>query len=68
MGDLRNSVAKARDAWLDTDVGSACVDGAASGQYLRNRIERAFIAGWHACEDYQITSILKPPQPTEPKP
>lgn len=48
MADLRNDLAKARDAWLDSQEGVECCAGTCSHQYLRNRLERAFIAGWNA--------------------
>lgn len=51
MGDdMRNDLAKARDAWLDTEDGAGCQDGMVGGIYLRNRLIAAFIAGWDARE------------------
>jgi len=50
MKDLRNALAKARDEWLESDRGLQCASGGATGQYLRNRLEMAFIAGWKAGE------------------
>jgi hypothetical protein len=47
VSDLRNPLAKARDKYLGNH---AALDGAPSGQYLRNRIEAAFCAGWSAAE------------------
>ena len=49
--DLRNPLAKARDEWLESQDGKDCCDGEARGQYLRNRLEAAFIAGWTAKEN-----------------
>ncbi len=42
--------AKARDQWLKSNEGRALLEGTTSGQYLRNRIELAFIAGGTAAE------------------
>lgn len=47
---MKSKLAKARDRWLQSDEGEKCSTGQTHGQYLRNRIERAFIAGWEACE------------------
>ena len=46
--DLRSSLARARDEWFESPEGKNCCIGASSGQYLRNRLERAFLAGWDA--------------------
>jgi hypothetical protein len=46
--DLRNNKAKARDEWLASPEGQGCTDGSAQGQYLKNRVERAFCSGWDA--------------------
>lgn len=44
--DFRSPLAKARDRWFESeDGGKKLCDGTASWQYLRNRLERAFIAG-----------------------
>lgn len=48
--DLRSPLAHARDAWLASDVGRRCAEGGTYGQYLRNRLEAAFVAGWLAKE------------------
>lgn len=51
MPDLRNSTAKARDAFIESDEGKQLTDPISLGarpdqrQYLRNRIETAFLAG-----------------------
>jgi hypothetical protein len=50
MDDLRNDLAKARDAWMGSLEGQSCSSGQAQGKYLMNRLELAFIAGWHAKE------------------
>jgi len=58
MKDMRSPLAKARDKWFDSQDGKACQEGATQGQYLRNRLEQAFIAGWEACEK-KLKSTLK---------
>lgn len=56
MADLRNDLARARDEWMLTDAGERACDPHTlgrpprSGEYLRNRIEAAFVAGWNARE------------------
>ena len=40
----------ALDAWLDSGEGQQCLASSASGAYLRNRLTRAFQAGWNANE------------------
>ena len=47
---MKSELAKARDKWLRSEDGKKCIAGHTYGQYLRNRIERAFIAGWDARE------------------
>ena len=47
---MKSSLAKARDAWLKSKEGKTCCQGQASGQYLRNRLVEAFIAGWDTCK------------------
>lgn len=46
---MKSKLAKARDEWLQSKEGKKCSIGKTHGQYLRNRIKRAFIAGWDAC-------------------
>ena len=48
--DLRSPLAKARDFFFWTREGEELCAGKAEGQYLKNRLERAFIAGWNAHE------------------
>ena len=48
MTDLRSPEAKARDKWLESKEGQTCCEGTANGQYLQNRLERAFSAGLDA--------------------
>ena len=43
-------ISKARDTWFDGPEGQRCTKGSASEQYLKNRLERAFIAGVDAAE------------------
>ena len=50
--DLRSPLAKARDKWMDSERGRKCAEGVTNGQYLRNRLEVAFIAGWNAGEKH----------------
>lgn len=45
MNDHRSDIAKARDNWLESAEGKRCLDGADSGEYLRNRLDRAYLAG-----------------------
>jgi hypothetical protein len=41
-------IAKARDKFFRDN--SNLLEGRTDGQYLRNRLERAFIAGWDAAK------------------
>lgn len=52
--DLRSLLAKARDEWLESDEGKKCLEGTTYGDYLRNRIYTAFIAGWDAHESLTV--------------
>lgn len=45
---MKSKLAKERDKWLQSDQGKKCCDGQAQGQYLRNRLVEAFMAGWEA--------------------
>lgn len=56
--DLRSPEAKARDSWLESKEGQACCNGTTSGQYLQNRLERAFAAGLDV--GIQIANQKKP--------
>ena len=42
---MKSALAKARDKWFESDDGKKCCEGQASGQYLRNRLGMAFLAG-----------------------
>ena len=52
MKDLRNDLAKARDEWLGAEgkllLDDSILKNPGCLQYLRNRLEEAFIAGWSA--------------------
>lgn len=45
---MKSQLAKAKDKWFLSEEGKVCCEGQASGQFLRNRLERAYIAGWDA--------------------
>lgn len=52
MPDLRNPLSKARDLWFETDEGKRAAKPATTvlaAQFLKNRLDSAFIAGWDAC-------------------
>lgn len=58
MNDLRSPLAKARDVFLDSEAGRDLCDtrnlpATAYSQYIRNRLEQAFVAGWEAREQSQ---------------
>lgn len=42
---MKSELAKARDKWLLSDAGEKCCQGQAKGQYLQNRLVKAFLAG-----------------------
>ena len=42
---MKSALAKARNNWLISEDGKECCHGTATGQYLQNRLERAFLAG-----------------------
>lgn len=48
--DLRSPEVKAWARWLFSDEGKNCMAGSASGQYLENRLHRAFFAGIKAAQ------------------
>jgi hypothetical protein len=48
--DLRSTLAKSRDCWMLSPEGMRAAEGTASGIFLCNRLETAFIAGWNARE------------------
>lgn len=43
--DYRSALAKARDAWFDSEEGKETCGDTAEGQCLHNRLELAFLAG-----------------------
>lgn len=43
---MKSELAKARDKWFESDNGRKCCEGYPSGQYLHNRLELAFLAGY----------------------
>lgn len=45
-------IAEARDKFFKNNI-ELLVDIGATGQYLKNRLERAFIAGWEAARENQ---------------
>jgi hypothetical protein len=50
-------LAKARDKWLDSKEGlrmSRPYDKPLARQFLKNRLEAAFLAGWEACVDHLL--------------
>ena len=58
--DSRNRIAKARDDWFETEDGKralAKVEGLDS-QYLQNRLESAFLAGYHAAENHLADYVM----------
>lgn len=56
--DLRAPIALARDEYMLKGEGQKMSSGTASGEYLRNRIEAAFCAGWNAAEDFHRDAHL----------
>ena len=38
----------ALDEWIESEEGQTCSEGTTYGDYLRNRLYRAFMAGWNA--------------------
>ena len=48
-------IAGARDKFFETNPD--LLDGQAKGQYLKNRIEKAFIAGWHAARKDEPAAV-----------
>ena len=48
---MKSPLAKARDKWLNSEDGKGCCKGTTAGQYLQNRLERAFLAGANFSEE-----------------
>lgn len=65
----RSPLALARDEWLDSPEGRQCCEGSAHGQYLRNRLIRAFLAGVEAAEAGKTSSqlVADSPAPEVPR-
>lgn len=59
MKDLRSPLAVSRDEWMQSIKGTRCAEGTAGGQYLRNRLEMAFIAGWNAAVNAKSLKIVR---------
>jgi len=49
-GVVKHPSAIARDKWLASKDGQECTNGTTWGQYLENRLVRAFLAGWDAAK------------------
>lgn len=49
--DLRSDLAKARDKFFGSKQGESLCEGTTYGQYLKHRLERAFVEGWVKCEE-----------------
>ena len=50
MNDCVTTLAEARDTWFESAEGKQCCDGSASGEFLHNRLEAAFLAGANLAE------------------
>jgi len=53
----KSTLAKARDSWLKSAEGKKACAGIANGQYLRNRLELAFLAGAKTLDKKAKTAI-----------
>jgi len=51
-------IAQARDKYFQNE-GKGLLEGNAEGQYLKNRVERAFLAGIKAAEDIIDRAALR---------
>jgi len=51
VNEMKSELAKARDKWFESEDGKKCSEGQASGQYLRNRLEMAFLAGYNFADE-----------------
>lgn len=58
-------LAQARDAWFDSDEGRRCLAGEPFGEYLKNRLELAFIAGVNAAQTLAVKKTKTPPPPKQ---
>jgi len=50
MDAMKNTIAKGRDDWFESEEGKRSLAGEASGEYLKNCLEMAFLAGYHCAE------------------
>jgi hypothetical protein len=57
--DLRSPIAKSRDAYFETFKGKKACEGSAEGQYLRNRLEAAYLAGYRDGAQRGIDDMFK---------
>lgn len=62
MSDGRIS-AEAWNAWLKSDMGQKCATPPADGEYLKNRLWWAFMAGYKAAEKVRPVGISPEEQP-----
>lgn len=58
---MQHPSAVARDKWFASADGEECTNGTTYGQYLRNRLERAFLAGWNAKASIMSKKYRKKP-------
>jgi hypothetical protein len=56
--DHRSTLAIVRDEWLESEEGKRSCEGTAEGQYLRNRIELAFLAGARSITDEKSKAAI----------
>jgi len=49
---------KQLDKWLKSDEGRDCHKGIAAGEYLKNRLYRAFAAGYNAASE-RLRKLIK---------
>lgn len=54
---MGQKIARARDKWMQSLEGVGCLHGTTSGKYLRNRLERAFIAGFNAAVETELVCV-----------
>lgn len=57
--DLRSPLAKARDDYFESEAGQSILRDSPTGQYLRNRIELAFLAGADAQRKITADNVAK---------
>lgn len=59
----KSSYVIAIDRWFKSEEGKGCTEGRAEGQYLHNRLWKAFVAGMKAAREIDGT---KPSHPRRP--